>query len=997
MPRSPSSSPVRKRARLSSPTYDDQVGELTQEDLDAFDAIDAQLSQNVRPPAHASTFQRASVLEKDNGGWDSSQPEPTPMSGHAGFSFAKASGLEDDPDNPFSGGFASAAKVAVPAGKPIGFTTASFASASKLPLVHDHERSPSPDAPPPEPDFDAWFQPAAVDATPVFQVPIVAAFSTGSALVGFTKASNKGVIKPSAKALALAKAKEDAWNREEEERIRAEAENSRGLGPPTDTGFKLASSTSLLAAESPRNVLGSAPSHILNTPSTPSPAAFSRPSFTRPIAESGSQGSPAKSNSIYRPKQFKPPMLRQPNTLSAMSPLNPRRGNPHTTSGFAPASSQPPSTPHPHPLAGPPITSQSNFVTPARTSGFNAPTSTSFTTPLRATNNTRVPPSTLHNMRRTTPAPFKTPFKPGMGPSEAGRIALNEAATKQSAPASVASRKLPAATPARPAENLFTTERIPRAKPVKKTFFNTSRDSPRQTLAESGLRPQQYKAHELEDMGIPIAMLSQITPETAMYYAFNANPSSSMASSSTPQPTSRGPVEALEALLARGCTLATRPWVDNHWALILWKLAGMVVLEASNNKDNGAKTSQERWCWDEVLRQLLYRYERELHGGARPPLRRIVNQDTPAACPLVLCVSGVFWSPPGVTEDGMPVEPHPELEVTDGWYRLRARVDLPLARAVRRGVVRVGRKLGVAGARLETEKKDPMEILEAYSSNKLAFTGNSSHLMPWHAKLGWMQGPCISTLHSLSSDGGLVTAMDLVYPVAYIEFIEEEDGTKGRIGPRNEAEQMQVNEKWKRRYQLEASKLRETHEKKIARYEGYLDRLERKSAGQFRPQEDEYPPDRIDALYDELEYPDSAARCLAKIGARDAGWLALHIRKESERARERVSEDVEKEMMSICPPRNVRSFRVLIVEDARTSRRPKNRVAQLTMWDAAGLSLDDDNGGGGGGAAFAAGQRFTVTNLIPQQLSAWMDCAPGSEVYLSTRKDSRWTRIRGGV
>ncbi len=40
-----SGSPARKRQRLSSPTYDDQVEDLTQEDLAAFDAIEAQLSQ----------------------------------------------------------------------------------------------------------------------------------------------------------------------------------------------------------------------------------------------------------------------------------------------------------------------------------------------------------------------------------------------------------------------------------------------------------------------------------------------------------------------------------------------------------------------------------------------------------------------------------------------------------------------------------------------------------------------------------------------------------------------------------------------------------------------------------------------------------------------------------------------------------------------------------------------------------------------------------------
>lgn len=67
---------------------------------------------------------------------------------------------------------------------------------------------------------------------------------------------------------------------------------------------------------------------------------------------------------------------------------------------------------------------------------------------------------------------------------------------------------------------------------------------------------------------------------------------------------------------------------------------------------------------------------------------------------MVLCVSNVMWTEGGVTEDGLPVEPHPELEVTDGWYRLRAQVDQPLARAIRRGVIRVGRKIAVAGARV---------------------------------------------------------------------------------------------------------------------------------------------------------------------------------------------------------------------------------------------------------------------------------------------------------
>ena len=96
----------------------------------------------------------------------------------------------------------------------------------------------------------------------------------------------------------------------------------------------------------------------------------------------------------------------------------------------------------------------------------------------------------------------------------------------------------------------------------------------------------------------------------------------------------------------------------------------------------------------------VHSYEKELNGSARPALRLITTRDTPAGLHMVLCVSDITWSTPGVQvgEDGLPVVPHPTLELTDGWYRLRARVDEILARAVRRGVIRVGRKIAISGA-----------------------------------------------------------------------------------------------------------------------------------------------------------------------------------------------------------------------------------------------------------------------------------------------------------
>lgn len=63
---------------------------------------------------------------------------------------------------------------------------------------------------------------------------------------------------------------------------------------------------------------------------------------------------------------------------------------------------------------------------------------------------------------------------------------------------------------------------------------------------------------------------------------------------------------------------------------------------------------------------------------------------------------------------------------------------------------------------LSSERKEPSEVLDAYNSTKLVIFGNSSHMAPWYTKMGFQRGPCISTLHSLTPDGGVVTAMDFV-------------------------------------------------------------------------------------------------------------------------------------------------------------------------------------------------------------------------------------------
>lgn len=67
---------------------------------------------------------------------------------------------------------------------------------------------------------------------------------------------------------------------------------------------------------------------------------------------------------------------------------------------------------------------------------------------------------------------------------------------------------------------------------------------------------------------------------------------------------------------------------------------------------------------------------------------------------MTICVSAIVPGETGVTEEGEPVEGLPLLDVTDGWYRLRATVDEPLARAIKRGILKAGTKISVSGAKV---------------------------------------------------------------------------------------------------------------------------------------------------------------------------------------------------------------------------------------------------------------------------------------------------------
>lgn len=91
------------------------------------------------------------------------------------------------------------------------------------------------------------------------------------------------------------------------------------------------------------------------------------------------------------------------------------------------------------------------------------------------------------------------------------------------------------------------------------------------------------------------------------------------------------------------------------------------------------------------------RYEREINQCQRPAIRLIQERDASPSSAMVLCVFDIIWP----TEGGKEVEGScPELVLTDGWYKIRAMCDSALARAARRGKIRIGAKIGCINAKV---------------------------------------------------------------------------------------------------------------------------------------------------------------------------------------------------------------------------------------------------------------------------------------------------------
>ncbi|XP_051018796.1 breast cancer type 2 susceptibility protein [Acomys russatus] len=214
--------------------------------------------------------------------------------------------------------------------------------------------------------------------------------------------------------------------------------------------------------------------------------------------------------------------------------------------------------------------------------------------------------------------------------------------------------------------------------------------------------------------------------------------------------------------------LISSAWVSNHYRWIVWKLAAM---EFAFPKEFANRCLNP----ERVLLQLKYRYDVEIDNSSRSALKKILERDDTAAKTLVLCVSDIISpSASGSETSGSKAGGADTIELTDGWYAVKAQLDPPLLALVKSGRLSVGQKIVIHGAEL-VGCPDACEPLEAPDSLRLKISANSTRPARWHSKLGFSHDPrpFPLPLSSLFSDGGNVGCVDIVvqrvYPLQWVE------------------------------------------------------------------------------------------------------------------------------------------------------------------------------------------------------------------------------------
>ncbi|KAJ1339865.1 hypothetical protein BSLG_005525 [Batrachochytrium salamandrivorans] len=264
-------------------------------------------------------------------------------------------------------------------------------------------------------------------------------------------------------------------------------------------------------------------------------------------------------------------------------------------------------------------------------------------------------------------------------------------------------------------------------KPPVVIYDLTAHTLPRPTLEQSFSDIRWPLVSDLLLVGIPNEVIS-LSLQNAEEYTFGVS----------------GVLAARDALIESGASpkLASEQWVRNHYALILWKLSSLLRRFPLEYRPH--------WTFFNVVQQLKYRYETEINKARFSVIKQITEQDNVPTWHMVLYL----------------------IELTDGWYRIRASLDDRLRFLTARGVIKIGQKLHLDGIQIKGPL--PTTPLEMTSATHLKLHANGVQRAKWHTRLGYTLPYHIPrSIKSLVHNGGNIGCLDVIvvrqYPVVYKE------------------------------------------------------------------------------------------------------------------------------------------------------------------------------------------------------------------------------------
>jgi breast cancer 2 susceptibility protein len=208
-----------------------------------------------------------------------------------------------------------------------------------------------------------------------------------------------------------------------------------------------------------------------------------------------------------------------------------------------------------------------------------------------------------------------------------------------------------------------------------------------------------------------------------------------------------------ELLIKEGCKqeYLTELWMNNHYRLIIWKAAAMQLYFDGID------------CWNPkyVVNQLLYRYDCEINLAKRSFLRLAVEGDGAVNGHVVMCVASI-----SVLEKSEALS----LELTDGWYVIKAEMDLHLEMMIKSGKLYPGQKLHVQGCKI-TGANGPCTILESPPTLRLTINSNSTRIATRFELLGSRKSFFPVNIKSVFDAGGPVFTR--IFPTIYFEKLGE--------------------------------------------------------------------------------------------------------------------------------------------------------------------------------------------------------------------------------